>query len=80
MSRMIRKPKEDDEDPAVLEAEIARLQRQYRVLDGDRRAYADEAQLTLKKQVCSKWYVCVCVCDKRRNALQQTTTSRCLCF
>ncbi len=33
------------------EAELARLQRQYRMAEGDRKAYNDEANTTIRKQV-----------------------------
>jgi hypothetical protein len=33
------------------EAELAKLQRQYRAAEGGRKAYSDETQATLRKQV-----------------------------
>jgi hypothetical protein len=42
-----------DPYPFLGEAELARLQRQYRIAEGDRKAYSDESQSTLRKQVCS---------------------------
>ena len=37
-------------DNGLAEIEYAKLQRQYRIMDGDRRAYSEESQNTLRKQ------------------------------
>lgn len=41
----------DEEEVNHTELELERLQRQYRMVEGDRRSYNDEAQTTLKKQM-----------------------------
>ncbi|XP_022905106.2 outer dynein arm-docking complex subunit 1 [Onthophagus taurus] len=53
MAKHIRKQisaQEQLEMDIMAEAELARLQRQYRIMDGDRKAFEDEATTKLKKQ------------------------------
>jgi hypothetical protein len=37
----------------VGESEVERLRRQYRIAEGDRKAYTDESQNTMRKQVAT---------------------------
>ncbi len=34
----------------LAEIELSKLQRQYRIMEGDRKAYSDESRLTITKQ------------------------------
>jgi hypothetical protein len=36
--------------PDSAEQELQRLQRQYRIMEGDRKAYSEESRIMLKKQ------------------------------
>jgi len=45
-----RESNDDPGDEAVQTAELAKLQRQLRVMEGDRRAYAEESCNILRKQ------------------------------
>lgn len=42
--------RQDEEDPSVAEAELVKLARQYRVAEGNRKAYTTESQNTIRKQ------------------------------
>ncbi|PSN46817.1 hypothetical protein C0J52_11196 [Blattella germanica] len=43
-------PAEDLDMDQIAEAEMTRLQRQYRIMEGDRQAYSEEANTTLQRQ------------------------------
>ena len=36
-----------------MEAQLAELQRKYRIMQGDKQAYAESSSLTLRKQRCA---------------------------
>ena len=42
------------------EQELAKLQRQYRIIEGDRRAYSEETQNYLRKQRYMSLYASCC--------------------
>ncbi|XP_037067889.1 uncharacterized protein LOC119089325 [Pollicipes pollicipes] len=50
MNRKKREDLEENELEGITEAELARLQRQYRIMDNDRKAYYKETQTVLRKQ------------------------------
>lgn len=43
-------PKDDLEVDAIAEQELSRLQRHYRIMEGDREAFSEEAKFFLNKQ------------------------------
>ena len=52
MQRAVSRRSESSEQEldGLAEAELAKLQRQYRIMEGDRRAYCEESQNTIRKQ------------------------------
>ena len=50
MDRKKRSELEENELEGITETELARLQRQYRIMDNDRKAYYKETQTVLRKQ------------------------------
>ena len=40
----------DQEMDGIAEAELAKLQRQYRIMEGDRKAYCEESQNVIRRQ------------------------------
>ena len=50
MDRKKRTELEENELEGITETELARLQRQYRIMDNDRKAYYKETQTVLRKQ------------------------------
>ncbi|KXS18767.1 hypothetical protein M427DRAFT_488341 [Gonapodya prolifera JEL478] len=40
----------DGADPGIAEIELAKLQRQFRLMEGDRRAYSDESRIVIARQ------------------------------
>jgi hypothetical protein len=45
-----KKPSEDLDMDQLAEAELSRLQRQYHIMEGDRRSYSQEANVILQRQ------------------------------
>ena len=45
-------PKDDLEVDAIAEQELSRLQRHYRIMEGDRESFSEEAKFFLNKQRC----------------------------
>lgn len=43
-------PQDDLEMNQMAQAELVRLQRQYRIMEGDRQSYTDEMKFYLEKQ------------------------------
>ena len=50
-------PAEELDMDQLAEAELSRLQRQYRIMEGDRQAYSQEANTTLQRQRLVKNFV-----------------------
>lgn len=50
MARKVPPPQDDLEMNQMAQAELLRLQRQYRIMEGDRVSYTDEMKFILEKQ------------------------------
>ena len=52
MQRAVSRRSESSEQEmdGIAEAELAKLQRQYRIMEGDRKAYCEESQNVIRKQ------------------------------
>ena len=51
MAARSRQPAEDDVDISIGEAELAKLQNQYRILEGVRKQESEDSQNEIRKQV-----------------------------
>ena len=45
-------PRDELDMDNIAEGELLRLQRQYRIMEGERQAYAEETNVILQKQRC----------------------------
>ena len=66
MDRKKRTELEENELEGITETELARLRRQYRIMDNDRKAYYKETQTVLRKQRSADNEF-TCTCDRRET-------------